>query len=252
MVLCKDSAHLGQFIIGTAGWAIPSSSREKFFAGEGKKLSHLQAYSARFSGVEINSSFYREHQGKTYQRWAAETPDNFRFSVKLAKRFTHEQRLDVKSEDLQEVLEGIFQLQEKLGVILVQLPPSLAFAPSVAFPFFKKFRKLYEGPVAFEVRHESWGTIAAGACMQEFNLSPVMADPDKVLLKLSQETSSLSYFRLHGSPQIYYSNYDEAAMKTWLQRIQDKAVLEKQVWCIFDNTALGHATENALQMQEML
>ena len=75
--------------IGCAGWTIPTE-HSAVFGGEG---THLQRYASRFSCVEINSSFYRPHRTTTYARWAASVPDNFRFSVKLPKTITHEQRL---------------------------------------------------------------------------------------------------------------------------------------------------------------
>ena len=79
--------------IGTAGWAI-SSRYANQFRGWG---THLRRYSLAFNCTEINSSFYRPHMRKTYERWAASTPRNFRFSVKLPKLITQEQRLEFEN-----------------------------------------------------------------------------------------------------------------------------------------------------------
>lgn len=99
------------FCIGTAGWSIPKEY-SKFFPLSG---THLERYSEVLNAVEINSSFYRDHMPKTYKRWAESTRYNFLFSVKLNKFFTHEQALNVNSEQLAETLGGVQELKDKLS-----------------------------------------------------------------------------------------------------------------------------------------
>jgi uncharacterized protein YecE (DUF72 family) len=89
--------------IGTAAWAIPKQYDDAF-PSEG---SHLVRYASRFDGVEINSSFYRPHRVSTYQRWAGDAPDHFRFAVKMPKTITHEGRLREVDEPLQRFLGEI-------------------------------------------------------------------------------------------------------------------------------------------------
>src|SRR5690349_2461308 len=109
--------------IGTAGWSIPRvTAAELPSAGSG-----LQRYAARFNCTEINSSFYRPHQPKTYARWATTTPAGFRFALKLPKAITHEARLVEVGDRLAAFREEASGLGDKLGPLLVQLPPSLAF-----------------------------------------------------------------------------------------------------------------------------
>src|SRR4051812_3495039 len=107
--------------VGTAGWSIPSGSADAFPA-EG---SHLERYAAGLSAAEINSSFYRPHRRATYAKWAAAVPPDFRFSVKLPKTITHDSRLMDCSALIARFGEEIGGLGEKLGPVLVQLPPSL-------------------------------------------------------------------------------------------------------------------------------
>jgi len=109
--------------IGTAGWSIPAPMAGSFPASG----SQLERYSARMTCVEINSSFYRPHRRKTYERWAAGTPYGFRFSAKLPKTITHEHRLADCGKLLDAFLDEAFGLGEKLAVLLVQLPPGLGF-----------------------------------------------------------------------------------------------------------------------------
>ncbi|HYW08000.1 MAG TPA: DUF72 domain-containing protein, partial [Longimicrobium sp.] len=109
--------------IGCAGWSLPRVEQERFPA-EG---THLERYAGRFPAVEINSSFYRPHRPATYARWGESVPPSFRFSVKVPKAITHTLRLRAAAEPLAAFLAEAGALEEKLGCLLVQLPPSLHF-----------------------------------------------------------------------------------------------------------------------------
>ncbi len=138
--------------LGTAGWSLP---REQWvaFASEG---SQLQRYAGRFAAVEINSSFYRPHRPATYAKWAESVPAAFRFCVKVPKQITHERRLVDCDELLARFLSECGELGEKLGCLLLQLPPSLALDPASAARFVEALRARHEGPVVIEPRHRSW------------------------------------------------------------------------------------------------
>jgi uncharacterized protein YecE (DUF72 family) len=79
-----------KFFVGTAGWTVPKQHLALFSAlDEGAKRSHLERYASRLCCAEINSSFHRPHRRATWERWAATTPDDFRFAVKAPKAITH-------------------------------------------------------------------------------------------------------------------------------------------------------------------
>src|SRR5690606_14493667 len=122
--------------VGCAGWGL-SSKVAAHFPVEG---SHLERYAQVFPSVEINSSFYREHQAKTYARWAASVPDAFRFSVKAPRTITHERRLRDVDDLLLRFVDQLASLGEKLGCLLVQLPPSLRLDVLEAACFFALLR----------------------------------------------------------------------------------------------------------------
>lgn len=219
--------------VGTAGWAIRREQAE-LFPGEG---SHLERYAARLNAVEINSSFYRPHRPGTYARWAASVPEDFRFAVKMPRAITHERRLVGAQGLLDAFVAQAGALGEKLGPLLVQLPPKLGLDARTARAFFKALRARFDGQVALEPRHPSW--FAAEALLEEFRIARVAADP---AIGPFAPAGAFEYWRLHGSPKIYYSNYDDA----FLQRLA--ARMSPDAWCIFDNTALGHAAQNALTL----
>jgi len=162
-----------RIFIGTAAWAVPKQYDDAF-PSEG---SHLVRYASRFDGVEINSSFYRPHRLSTYQRWAADVPDHFRFAVKMPKTITHEGRLSDVDEPLQRFLGEIAGLGPKLGPVLVQLSPNLKFDPTVVRPFVERLRASFAGDVVWEPRHASWFTADVDAFLVDQRIARVAADP---------------------------------------------------------------------------
>src|SRR4051812_14660312 len=150
--------------IGCAGWSIPPQHAEKFPREE----SHLERYASRFGAVEINSSFYRPHRPGTYARWASSVPSDFRFAVKVPKVITHERRLESVVEPMNRFLFEVAELRDKLGPLLVQLPPSLAFDASAVNEFFAHLRQRFAGEVVCEPRHASWFEPAGEAALREF------------------------------------------------------------------------------------
>src|SRR3954465_6896167 len=108
--------------VGTAGWSIPTAAADRFPA-EG---SSLERYAAVFDAVEINSSFHRPHRRATYERWAQSVPADFRFSVKLPRTITHDAALAGCEALLNRFADEVSGLGDKLGALLVQLPPTSA------------------------------------------------------------------------------------------------------------------------------
>ncbi len=233
--------------IGTAGWTVPTHLTSRFE----KNGSHLERYSQTFNSVEINSSFYRHHKPETYKRWAESVPEDFRFSVKLNQIFTHDQRLHADESELTRTLEGIRELNEKWGALLIQLPPSLQYVPEIADVFFAQVRQSYSGPIVFEPRHRSWATSAK--LLNRFEISKVKADPEPVpMTDPKWHSKSISYYRLHGSPDLYRSSYSYATLRNLSLQMQNQLDSIHEIWCIFDNTALSHATTNALDLGEII
>jgi uncharacterized protein YecE (DUF72 family) len=233
--------------IGCAGWSVPNDLAGQFATAG----NHLARYSSRFNTVEINSSFCRPHRISTYARWAATVPERFRFSVKLPRVITHESLLRRVRAPLEAFLEQVDGLAEKLGCLLVQLPPSARFDAEVTGEFLGMLRTLHGGAVVVEPRHPSWFTAEAEALLVEHAVGRVAADPPigSDLAALPGGNLSAVYFRLHGSPKIYYSTYSDLYLASLASRL---ASIEAGccVFCVFDNTASGAATKNALALTE--
>jgi uncharacterized protein YecE (DUF72 family) len=234
--------------VGCAGWGLPSNVAERFPA----RGSHLQRYARVFSAVEINSSFYRPHKASTYARWAASVPDAFRFCVKIPRSITHELRLRAADAATHTFVEQVAALGEKLGCLLLQLPPSLALNVSEALRFFSMLRGLTGVRVACEPRHLSWFTPLAADVMTGAGIACVRAHPLPVPDVEPVGDLHTLYIRLHGAPRIYYSAYDDAFIDAVALRMAEARQSGRQVWCIFDNTAHGEAIPNALSLMERL
>jgi uncharacterized protein YecE (DUF72 family) len=236
-----------RFRIGTAGWSVPSLYLDQVPPGG----SHLERYARRLNAVEINSSFYRPHRRATYQRWAQSAPKDFRFSVKVPKAITHEAGLADCGALLDRFVDEVTGLGDKLGVLLVQLPPKSALTKRIANRFFRDLRARIGTDVVLEPRHASWFAPGVSDWLAERGIARVAADPAAVDgADKPGGRSELAYYRWHGSPRIYYSDYDAAALATLKQRLEENRAQE--IWCIFDNTAAGAALGNALALARSL
>lgn len=237
------------FRIGTAAWTIPAVAADRFPVVGG----HLERYAERLQAVEINSSFYREHKAETYTRWGESVPESFRFAVKLSRAFTHTARLQVDPVALAESVARIAQLGKRFGVLLVQLPPSLRFQEKTVDSFFRTLRKCCEVPIVCEPRHASWLVPDARALLAMHHIGKVEADPEPCPWPESASAASgVLYLRLHGSPEMYRSDYDAQAIESSAVRLEQARERGVDAWCIFDNTTFGYATGNALDLAARL
>ena len=232
--------------IGTAGWAIPGIHRDRF----PEDGSGLERYAARLNCAEINSTFYRPHRPATFERWRDTTPGDFRFAVKVPRTISHERRLADSGDLLAAFLEMIAPLGDKLGPLLVQLPPSQPFDPAVAEAFLADLRRRHAGPVAWEPRHASWFSPDAESLLAAHAVARDAAAPAKVPEAAGPGgADTLRYWRLHGSPDMYRTPYGAARLDALAAEV---CASQAETWVIFDNTTTGAAAGDALDMVERL
>lgn len=233
-------------IVGTAGWSIPRAVADKF-PSVGSTLSR---YADRFAGVEINSTFYHRHRASTYVRWRDSVPSTFRFAVKIPRLISHEKRLVGVDSEFVSFLDETAELGQARGPILLQLPPSFAFDERVADAFFALVRKTFDGDVVIEPRHKTWLAPEAEALLVSCSISRAGADPSPLGVQMTPGGwPGISYLRLHGSPKIYYSAYNDYQLRALADRLKNG---DERRWIIFDNTASGAAAKNALDFKCLL
>jgi uncharacterized protein YecE (DUF72 family) len=177
-------------------------------------------------------------------------PAYFKFSVKLPKEITHTRRLVDAEPTLDRFLSEATTLASKLGPILIQLPPSFAYDAATARFFLDMVRSKFDGQLVFEPRHATWFDAEPEALLIEHRVARVAADPALVPgASAPGGWTGLRYFRLHGSPRVYYSEYSDEFLATMAQSIKDG---DTETWCIFDNTALDFAATDALKLMRLL
>jgi uncharacterized protein YecE (DUF72 family) len=230
--------------IGCAGWSIPAAHRDRF--GDG--ASALARYATRLHCVEINSSFHRSHKRETYARWAAAVPAQFRFAVKMPRTISHDARLRQCGRLLDAFLHECGGLGNKLGCLLLQLPPSLVLDARVAGPFLAMLRRSWDGSIACEPRHASWFTTRADALLQRHRVARVATDPaTHPGAEVPGGDRTLAYWRWHGSPRMYYSAYGDERLRDLGHAVSAAVSDARESWIVFDNTAHGHAIDDALR-----
>ena len=238
-----------KLFVGTAGWSL-----DRRYAGDFPKAgSHLERYSGSLDAAEINSSFHRPHRRSTYERWAASVPENFRFSVKLPKTITHERRLLHCGSLLDAFLAEAEGLGRRLGCLLVQLPPSFAFDETLIAAFFGLLRERTRESVACEPRHPTWFDENADRALAELRVARVAADPSRAPgADAPGGWPGLVYYRLHGSPRMYYSDYSAEVLAKLAASLATSARDGVPAWCMFDNTMSAAAIGNALTLRQLV
>jgi uncharacterized protein YecE (DUF72 family) len=162
---------------------------------------------------------------------------------------THELGLRNAAQPWADFLSETAALEEKRGPLLMQLPPSFAFNARVVARFLDMLRGRYDGAVVCEPRHPSWFVARADALLCRYRVARVAADPAVTAeAAIPGGWPDLAYFRLHGSPHMYWSRYETNVIEGLARRLQELSVAA-EVWCIFDNTATGAAIENARELQ---
>jgi len=236
----------GGLRIGISGWRYPGW-RGKFYP---KGLPHrreLEYASGAFNSVEINGSFYSLQRPSSYQRWYSEAPDEFLFAVKGGRFITHMKKLrDVEVPLATFFASGVLALREKLGPILWQLPPNLAWDEQSLSEFFNllprntreaaNLGKKHDNKLkarawtrigiscriryAIEVRHDSFMTPEFFALLRKHNISFVFADTAGKWPYAEDLTADFVYIRLHGAEELYVSGYSDKTLKRWANRIE--------------------------------
>ncbi|MBW3660528.1 MAG: DUF72 domain-containing protein, partial [Gemmatimonadetes bacterium] len=280
---------MGQIRIGISGWTYDPWIGD-FYPEELAKKRRLEYASRRLNSIEINGSFYSLQRPGTYRAWYERTPDDFLFAVKGSRFITHNKKLgDAETPLANFFASGVLRLEEKLGPILWQLPANLAFDEERAESFFELLPRNTEEMAALgrkhddrvegrswtktdgrrrvrhavEFRHESWLCAEAVRTARRHGVAFAFADSGKWPYN-EELTAGFVYLRLHGSPDTYRSNYGDARLdgyaekiRSWAdggepedaERVTDRVPPRRKsrdVYVYFDNDAELHAPWYAL------
>ena len=235
-----------QIRIGTSGWNY-SHWKDLFYPSKTPQTRWLEHYTTEFDTVELNATFYRLPKPATFENWRKRTPEGFIWSVKASKYITHILRLKDIEESLARFYNHLELLGDKLGVVLIQLPPSLSFDKNLALGFCRALRPGIRHTI--EARHRSWCETEVLELLRSHNIAWCISDTAGRYPCLEAVTADFAYLRLHGPTKLYASEYTEDDLQNWAAKIRSWDV---DTYLYFDNDFSGFAVKNARRMKEIM
>lgn len=239
-----DTKH--RFYVGTSGWQY-GHWKGIFYPENLKTKDWLQFYTQHLDTLELNVTFYRQVRQSTFQKWYDGTPPGFLFSVKMSRFITHLKRLKVEAESMNRFLEDVRVLKEKLGVILIQLPPSFKFDRPLMADFFTLLDPTCKYTV--EARNESFINDDFFSMLHEQNISWCIAESAGRYPYREAVTASFVYVRLHGRTDLYASNYSDDELKVMADKVRGWG---RDTYVYFDNDFGGFAVRNGMTLKHQL
>lgn len=241
-----------ELYIGTSGWSYKHWN-EIFYPKDIKPEKYLEFYTTRFSCVELNSSFYNLPLKTTVTGWMNRTPDLFRFCPKMSRFITHQLQLVNIEEPIQKFFDLFAGLKNKLGPVLIQLPPGLPFDESLILIFFDLIKKNYGNfRFAVEIRNKSWINDNFLDILGRNGIAFVIADSGNRFPYYEAVTTGFVYLRFHGPAQLYASDYCETDLILYAEKILKWLDEDKAVWVFFNNDYHGFAVKNAERLREII
>jgi uncharacterized protein YecE (DUF72 family) len=263
--------------VGISGWNY-APWRGDFYPRGLPHRQELRYAAERLTSIEINGSFYALQKPASYQSWAAETPDDFVFSVKGGRFITHMKKLrDVEVPLANFLASGVLALGPKLGPLLWQLPPNLGFDAGRMAHFLDLLPRTTAQAAALaeqhdermagrawtttdadrplrhavEVRHASYVTPVFLRLLRERDIAVVTADTAGKWPMFEQPTTDLAYVRLHGADELYVSGYTDEGLDAWAAKVR-RWGRTRDTFVYFDNDVKVRAPYDALALQRRL
>lgn len=228
--------------VGVSGFSYPSWKGT--FYPEGTKASELLvAYSDKLNSVEVNSTFYHMPSATVAAKWANSTGDKFRFSFKANRVITHIKRLRNVTSETSAFVDSLKPLAEKLGCVLIQLPPYMKKDYETLEAFLNE--KPDSANVAVELRHDSWFGDSLNKLLSKYNSALCVADTED-MNPIFAKTASFGYARLRKD------QYSKADLKDWAKRLSEFAEDLSDCFIYFKHDETGKAAQMAVEFTSML
>jgi uncharacterized protein YecE (DUF72 family) len=273
--------------IGTSGFSYPGAPPAGWYGAfyperKTKGFDELKCFSQVFNTCEINQTFYRPPSAKITSAWAAKTPDDFKFAIKLWQKFTHPKKIGRKKsdaaweaptqKDFDEFRAGILPLADagKLGTLLLQYPAGFHYSPEGLDELEKTLKRFYDYPKVVELRHKGWSENRdnASRLLLDYRASEVLIDEPKFKTSIRQQLEMIGdvvYFRAHGrnakawwhakeSWERYDYLYSREEIQQHAQKIKTAAGKSgvKASFGFYNNHARANAAANAVMLAQEL
>ncbi len=205
-------------LVGTSGWQY-RDWRERFYPKGVPQREWLTYYAHEFPTVEVNNAFYRLPEKETFAHWRAATPDGFVVAVKMSRYLTHVKRLKEPADPVKRFLDHAAGLGDRLGPVLLQLPPNLKGAPDLLAATLAAFPR--DVRVAVEPRHETWWTDEVRGVLEGHGAALCWADRLGRPMTPLWRTADWGYLRLHEGRAHPWPLYGQQALRSWAHRLGD-------------------------------
>lgn len=228
--------------VGTSGWQYRDWRGVLYPRGLPQRL-WLEKYAAGFATVELNNAFYRLPGAETFAAWRARTPADFRIAVKASRFLTHIKRLRDPAEPVQRLMTRAAHLGDRLGPVLLQLPPTLRADPELLDACLRCFPAGTR--VAVEPRHDSWWTDDIRAVLERHGAALCWADTEERPVTPLWRTTGWGYLRLHTGSAEPWPRYRESTLATWVHRLTETWPDTCDIHVYFNNDPGGAAIHDA-------
>jgi uncharacterized protein YecE (DUF72 family) len=234
--------------VGTSGFDY-QDWRGPFYPRHIRAGDRLAFYAEHFSTVELNVTFYRMPAADAFRGWRDAVPDDFRFAVKASRYLTHTLRLTEPERPVDYLMERARLLGDRLGVVLLQLPPSMPIELERLEATLRAFQDRV--PVAVEPRHRSWFVSEAFDLLSDCRAAFVLADRCGPITPVVA-TAPWTYLRMHAGQATPRPCYGERALRSWDSRLHDLGPAGRRGWAFFNNDHRACAVRNAAEFESML
>lgn len=241
------AAGKGKIFIGTSGFHY-NHWKGNFYPEELRKKDWLEYYLKYFKTLELNNSFYKLPDAKTFDNWRKSVPEGFLYSVKASRYLTHNKKLKDSQEPLNRFLESTSWLHEKLGPVLFQLPPGWKYNAERLDYFLNLLPA--DLRFTFEFRNATWYKDEVLQKLQEKNIAFCIYELEYHTSPI-EITADFVYIRLHGPSAKYSGSYSDNILQYWAEELKKWSREGKDVFIYFDNDQNGYAAFNAVKLRQL-
>jgi uncharacterized protein YecE (DUF72 family) len=252
MLGLKNVMAKGKIHIGTSGWSY-KHWKGNYYPEETKPTAYLTFYAKQFKITEINTSFYHLPKHETVKGWVEKVPAKFKFCPKISRYITHMKKLREPEEPLSRFFDVFELMKDRMGPVLVQLPPSLKFNYDVAEHFYTVLKQQYaEYEFVMEVRHDTWLENDSLNLMARFDMGFVISQSGDRFPYSEMVTAKNIYVRFHGPEQLYASSYSDEQLESFAEKFRNWMKEGHDIWAFFNNDIHGYAYQNAERLQQIM
>jgi uncharacterized protein YecE (DUF72 family) len=234
-------------LVGTSGWQYRDWRGDFYPPGVPQRL-WLEHYASQFATVENNGTFYRLPARDTFVSWRDRVPDGFVMTVKASRYLSHVRRLRDPADPVRRLLEAANGLGDRLGPVLLQLPPTMRAEPELLAECLAQFPAVVR--VVVEPRHDSWWTDQVRQVLTTRNAALCWSDRKGTPQTPLWRTADWGYLRFHEGDGRPWPRYAKRTLAAWAERLADTWDDGETGYIYFNNDQICAAPHDAVAFVE--